>query len=74
MKYREIWNKINELIGINDPIDFVETTSDDWNEFIMLDVEKNTSTVRDKYRNNLAIVLHSVINDFFQTSLVQYRY
>ena len=22
-KCREIWNKINELIGINDPIDFV---------------------------------------------------
>ena len=65
---------INELIGINDPIDFVETTSDDWNEFIMFDVEKRTSTVRDKYRNNLVIVLHSVINDFFQTSLVQYRY
>ena len=65
---------INELIGINDPIDFVETTSDDWNEFIMFDVEKHTSTVRDKYRNNLVIVLHSVINDFFQTSLVQYRY
>ena len=40
----------------------------------MLDVEKNTSTVRDKYRNNLAIVLHSVINDFPQASLVQYRY
>ena len=74
-KCREIWNKINELIGINDPIDFVETTLDnDEDEFIMVDVEKNTSVVRDKYRNKLVIVLHSVFNDYPQTSLVQYRY
>ena len=71
-KCREIWNKINELIGINDPRDFVETTlDDDEDEFIMLDVEKNTSAVRDKYRKNLVFVLHSIINDFPQTSLVQ---
>ena len=74
-KCREIWNKINELIGINDPRDFVETTlDDDEDEFIMLDVEKNTSAVRDKYRKNLVFVLHSIINDFPQTLLVQYRY
>ena len=74
-KCREIWNKINELIGINNPRDFVETTlDDDEDEFIMLDVEKNTSAVRDKYRKNLVFVLHSIINDFPQTSLVQYRY
>ena len=82
-KCREIWNKINELIGINEPTDFVETASDDDDddddddEFIMVDVHKNTSAIRDKYRNNLVIVLHSAINDFPQTSLVtiqQYRY
>ena len=74
-KCREIWNKINELIGINDPRDFVEITlDDDEDEFIMLEVEKSTSAVRDKYRNNLVFVLHSIINDFPQTSLVQYRY
>ena len=74
-KCREIWNKINELAGIDDPIDFVETTlDDDADEFIMVDVEKNTSAVRDKFRNYLVIVLHCVINDFPQTSLVQYRY
>ena len=40
-KCRQIWNKINELIGINDPIDFVETTLDDnEDEFIMLEVKK----------------------------------
>ena len=74
-KCREIWNKINELIGINDPIDFVETTlDDDADKFIMLEVQKHTSAVRDKYRNDLVFVLYSVFNDFPQSSLVQYRY
>ena len=74
-KCREIWNKITELIGIDDPTDFVETTLDDnEDEFIMLEVEKNTSAVRDKYRNDLVFVLYSVFNDFPQSSLVQYRY
>ena len=71
-KCRKIWNKITELIGIDNPTDFVETGNAD--EFIVVDVEKNTSTIRDKYKNNLVIVLHSVFNDFPQTSLVQYRY
>ena len=74
-KCREIWNKITELIGIDDPTDFVETTLDDnEDEFIMSEVEKNTSAVRDKYRNDLVFVFHSVLNEFPQTSLVQYRY
>ena len=74
-KCREIWNKITELIGIDDPTDFVETNlDDDEDEFIMLEVEKNTSAVRDKYRNDLVFVFHSVLNEFPQTSLVQYRY
>ena len=73
-KCREIWNKITELIGINNAPDFVETTLDDGDEFIMIDVEKDTSSVRDKYRNNLVIVLHFVFSDCPQTSLVQYRY
>ena len=41
-KCREIWNKITELTGIDDPTDFVETNLDDDDEdqFIMLEVEK----------------------------------
>ena len=39
-----------------------------------MDVNRSTSSVRDKYRNKLTIVLHSVFNDYPQTSLVQYRY
>ena len=63
-KCREIWNKIIELIGINNPEDFVETTlDDDANEFITADVYKNTSFVESNYRNNkVVIVLHSVFN------------
>ena len=65
-KCREIWNKIIELIGINNPIDFVKT--DDYaDEFIMADAHKNTSfVIEDNYRyghNKVVIVLHSIIND-----------
>ena len=72
-KCREIWNKITELIRINNAKDFVETTLDDGDEFIMVDVHKNTSFVGGNYRNKLVIVLHSVIDDYLQT-LVQHRY
>ena len=72
-KCREIWKKITELIGINNARDFVETTLDDGDEFIMLDVHKNTSFLEGNYRNKLVIVLHSVIDDYLQT-LVQHRY
>ena len=73
-KCREIWNKITELIGVNNTQDFFETTLDDGDEFIMLDVHKNTSFVGGNYRNKLVIVLHSVIDDYLQTSLAQHRY
>ena len=74
-KCRQIWDKITELIGIDKPTDFVETTlNDNADEFIMVDVEKNTSAIREKYRNNLVIVLHSAINDLPETSLVQHRF
>ena len=76
-KCREIWNKIIELIGINNPIDFVEVDDHD-KLFIMADVHKNTSfVIEDNYRyghNKVVIVLHSVINDCIKTSLVQHRY
>ena len=76
-KCREIWNKIIELIGINNPIDFVDA-DDDADEFIMADIYKNTIfVVEDNYGyryNKVVIVLHSVINDYLKTSLVQHRY
>ena len=75
-KCREIWNKITELIGINDPRDFVETDLDyDDDEFITADICKNTTfIVEGNYRNKLVIVLYSVFNGYLQKSLVQHKY
>ena len=75
-KCREIWNKITELIGINNPRDFVETDSDD--EFIMVDVHKNTSFVLEENciygHNKVLIYFHSVFHGYLQKPLVQHRY
>ena len=72
-KCRVIWNKITRSLGINNTPDFVKSTNDG-DEFIMVDVHKNTSFVEGKYKNKLVIVLHSVFNDYLQTSLVQHKY
>ena len=73
----EIWEKIIEPIGINNYICFLKA-AEDGELFIMADVPKNTSFVlEDNYRyghNKVVIVLHSVINDYIKTSLVQHRY
>ena len=76
-KCREIWNNIIELIGINNPIDFVNF-DDDANGFITANVYKGTSFVNkgnyDPRYNKVVIGLHSVIKDCLETSLVQHRY
>ena len=73
----EIWDKIIELIGINNHIYFLKA-DDDNVLFIMADVYKNTSfVIEDNYRyrhNKVVIVLHSVINDYLEKSFVQHRY
>ena len=72
IKYREIWNKIIELMDIDSPNNFV-IIADYGDEFTVLDIEKNRSAVRDKYRNDLAfVIVASVINSSLQASLVQY--
>ena len=38
-KIRELWNKIIELIGINNAEDFVKNTIDDTDEFIMMKMQ-----------------------------------
>ena len=63
-KCREIWNNITESIGINNAKDFVGTTLDDGDEFIVADVHKHTSFVEGNYRDKLVKVLHFVINDY----------
>ena len=72
IKCREIWNKIMELMDIDNPNDFFEI--DNYGESIILDVEKNTSAIRDKNRNDLVFVFISAFNNILQASLVQYRY
>ena len=59
-------------MDIDKPDDFVKI--DDYGEFIMLNIEKNTSAIRDKYRNDLVFVFKCVVNNSLRASLVQYRY
>ena len=60
-------NKIIKLIGINNAKGFVKNTIDD-DEFIMVDVHKNTNFVEGNYSDKIVIVLHSVINNYLKTS------
>ena len=71
-KCSEIWNKIIELVGINNAPDFVRTDSDDA-EFIIADVQENTSFIESNYGNKLVIVLHSVFNNYPKTSLIEVK-
>ena len=47
IKCREIRDKIAELMGIHNPDDFAEIDNYG-NEFIMLEIEKSTSIIREK--------------------------
>ena len=72
----EILDKIIELIDINNHIYFLKADNGD-KLFLMADVHKNTSfVIEDNYRfgHKVVIVLHSAINDYIKTSLVQHRY
>ena len=73
-KFREIWNKIIELIGINNTKYFVKNILDnDADEFIMVDVDKNTSFVEGNYIDELVIVIHSIVDNHLKTSLAQLK-
>ena len=70
---REIWNKIAELININNAPNFVKYTLDD-EEFIEADVLKNTSFIKSNcHKDKLIIVLHSVVNNILNASLLELR-
>ena len=75
-KCREIWNNITESIGINNAENFVKTTEDNDDEYMEAVLNKNTSFVKffHKKKNELIIVLDSIVNGFPQTSVVQYKY
>ena len=55
-KVREIWNKIIELICINNAEDFVKNTRNGADKFILVDVHKNASLVKGNYTGELVIV------------------
>ena len=73
----EIWDKIIELIGINNHIYFLKADEDS-ELFIVADLHKHTSfVIEDNYtygHNKVVIVLNSVINNCIKTSLVQHKY
>ena len=71
LKNREIWNKIIKLMFINNTPDFAKATLDDDDEFIVVDVLRNTVFTNGIYDDQLVIALHSVINDCLQASVVQ---
>ena len=75
-KCTEIWTRITKLIDINNTPNFVKTAIDDGDEYIDVDVNKNTSFVKGNRKDikELVIVLDSVIGDCLKTSLVQYKY
>ena len=75
-KYRQIWTNITESIGVNNAENFVKTTEDNDDEYMEAVLNKNTSFVKffHKKKNELIIVLDSIVNGFPQTSVVQYKY
>ena len=63
-KMREIWNKVIELININNAPNFVKDTLDNNSEFNDADVLQNTNFTKSNwYKDQLIIVLHSVVNN-----------
>ena len=72
-KLREVWNKIIELIGINNPKKIIKYTLGDADEFIMVNVHKNASFLKGSDSDELVIVLHSVIDNDLRTSLLQLK-
>ena len=71
-KITEIWNKIIELIGVNNANDYVRNT-EYGDEYITTNVYENTSFIENNYRDELVIVLHSVVGMCLERSLVQVR-
>ena len=73
-KCEEIRDKITELIGIDNPTDFVQATLDnDEDEFIMLEIEKIQDPMylscRPYYLFYIAIILYLFLHLFLIISL-----
>ena len=69
---REICNKVIELININNATNFVKNTLDDNSEFIDADVLEITNFIKSNcYKNELIIVLHSIVINNLKASLLE---
>ena len=68
---KEIWNKIIELIGINNALDFIKYTLDG-EKYIMANVLENKNFVKSNFhKDELIIVLHSIVNNNLEASLLE---
>ena len=63
---REMWNRITELIGINNALDFVQNNLYD-EEYITLKNFVKSNCCKDE----LIIVLHSAVKSNLKTSLIE---
>ena len=71
---RKIWNKITELIFIGNASDLIWTTFYDDEKYIEADVLENTNfSKRNCYKDELIIVLHSVVNNNLKTLLQEIK-
>ena len=71
---REMWNKIIELINIDDASNFVKNTLVDNIKYIEADILKNINFIRSScLKDKIIIVLDSVFNDILIASLLEIR-
>ena len=69
---REIWNKIIELLGINNAENFVKYTLDDNSKYIEAVVLKDTNFVPiNCLKDRIIIALDSVVNNNLKASLLE---
>ena len=77
-KMRELWNKITKLMFIDKAPDFVKTNIYDDEEYVKANILRNTNFNKNScYKDNIIIVLHSVINNNLKASLlelIKYQY
>ena len=69
---REIWNKITKLMFIDKAPDFLKTIIYDDEEYLKANILRNTNFNKNSYyKDNIIIVLHSVINNNLKASLLE---
>ena len=71
-KIRKMWNKITKLMVIDNTPDFVKIIVYDDEEYIKANILRNTNFVKSTcYKNDIIIVLHSVVNNNLKVSLLE---